>query len=592
MDTIETTDWDEDVQLDAAETYQALARSLDLTEAFGIFLVRCVEGERDQLIQRLRSDLPKQQMAELRLEAALEDGNLYNLVAAKLQVQPDLDVLFIDGLEKSFEAYIKPGYGGQGDYYKMDSVPRVLGHLNLQRERFRNDFPVSLVFFLSPFGLKYMARRSPDFFDWRSGIFEFVADQDTVEKLSQAMYGNYSEYLQWTHEQRVNRIREIQALLEEDHQTSDHRAILASEQGNIFAADQNYEAAIAAYDEALKHKLDKLGAWNNRGMSLDTLGRYEVAIASYDEALKHKPDYHGAWYNRGVSLKNLGQHEAAIASYDEALKHKPDYHEAWYNRGISLKNLGQYEAAIASYDEAVKHKPNFHEAWNNRGVLLDDLGQYKAAIASYDEALKHKPDYHEAWYNRGISLKNLGQHEAAIASYDEALRHKPGDHEAWYSRGISLKNLEQYEAAIASYEAALEIKPDNYKIWNARGAILCDHLKKYPEALDSFEKAIQYNSDDLYTKAHTLRNMGVVYTKTDRLKESILVSQNALEIFAELGLTSEMYPTWVKSMISFAQRSSGHLILCVVSGILMFPIALIILIVLISWRFTIGRFYR
>jgi tetratricopeptide (TPR) repeat protein len=524
MDTIETTDWDEDVQLDAAETYQALARSLDLTEAFGIFLVRCVEGERDQLIQRLRSDLPKQQMAELRLEAALEDGNLYNLVAAKLQVQPDLDVLFIDGLEKSFEAYIKPGYGGQGDYYKMDSVPRVLGHLNLQRERFRNDFPVSLVFFLSPFGLKYMARRSPDFFDWRSGIFEFVADQDTVEKLSQAMYGNYSEYLQWTHEQRVNRIREIQALLEEDHQTSDHRAILASEQGNIFAADQNYEAAIAAYDEALKHKLDKLGAWNNRGMSLDTLGRYEVAIASYDEALKHKPDYHGAWYNRGVSLKNLGQHEAAIASYDEALK--------------------------------------------------------------------HKPDYHEAWYNRGISLKNLGQHEAAIASYDEALRHKPGDHEAWYSRGISLKNLEQYEAAIASYEAALEIKPDNYKIWNARGAILCDHLKKYPEALDSFEKAIQYNSDDLYTKAHTLRNMGVVYTKTDRLKESILVSQNALEIFAELGLTSEMYPTWVKSMISFAQRSSGHLILCVVSGILMFPIALIILIVLISWRFTIGRFYR
>ncbi|OUC16222.1 MAG: hypothetical protein B0A82_02700, partial [Alkalinema sp. CACIAM 70d] len=238
MDAASPTNWDDDVQIDKAETYEALQRSLARNEGFGIFLVRCVEGERDRLIARLQRDLPKQPMAKLELKTALEDGNLYNRVAAKLQEQPNLEVLFIDGLEKSFEAYIKPGYGGQGDYYKMDSVPRVLGHLNLQRERFRNDFPVSLVFFLSAFGLKYMARRSPDFFDWRSGIYEFVADRETVEKLSQAMYGDYEEYLQWSHGQRLDRIRAIQALLEEDLQTSDRKASLAFEQGNILAADQ------------------------------------------------------------------------------------------------------------------------------------------------------------------------------------------------------------------------------------------------------------------------------------------------------------------------------------------------------------------
>jgi tetratricopeptide (TPR) repeat protein len=357
MNTSATTNWDEDVQLDAAETYQALARSLDLTEAFGIFLVRCVEGERDRLIQRLRSDLPNQQMAELRLEAALEDGNLYNLVAAKLQVQPDLDVLFIDGLEKSFEAYIKPGYGGQGDYYKMDSVPRVLGHLNLQRERFRNDFPVSLVFFLSPFGLKYMARRSPDFFDWRSGIFEFVADRETVEKLSQAMYGDYKEYFQWSHKQRFDRIREIQALLEEDSQTSDRRSSLAFEQGNIFWVDQSYEEAIMSYDEALKHRPDYHEAWDMRGHSLHDLGRYEAAIASYNEALKHKQDYHEAWDNRGMSLASLGRYEAAIESYDQAIKAKLDDQRAFYNRACTHSLNHHHEAALQDLATAIQLAP-------------------------------------------------------------------------------------------------------------------------------------------------------------------------------------------------------------------------------------------
>ncbi len=324
MSTSATIDWDEDVQLDAAETYEGLVRSLDLTEGFGIFLVRCVEGERDRLMQRLQQDMPPPQMTQLRLETALEDGNLYNLVAAKLQAQPDLDVLFIDGLEKSFEAYIKPGYGGQGDYYKLDSVPRVLGHLNLQRERFRNDFPVRLVFFLSVFGLKYLARRSPDFFDWRSGIYEFVPDRDTVETLSKQMAGDYTEYLQWTHGQRLDRVREIQALLEEDHQTSDRRASLAFEQGNIFYADQSYESAIASYDEALKHKPDKHEAWYNRGNSLDNLGQYEAAIAAFDQALKFKAGDASTFYNRACTHSLNQNLEAALSDLATAIQLAPE----------------------------------------------------------------------------------------------------------------------------------------------------------------------------------------------------------------------------------------------------------------------------
>jgi tetratricopeptide (TPR) repeat protein len=562
VDTVSITNWDEDVQIDAAETYQTLARSLARSEGFGIFLVRCVEGERDRLIQRLQKDLTEQQMAQLKLEAALEDGNLYNRVAAMLQAKPNLNVLFINGLEKSFEAYIKPGYGGQGDYYKMDSVPRVLGHLNLQRERFRNDFPVSLVFFLSPFGLKYMARRAPDFFDWRSGIYEFVADASVVRSLSRQISGDYNEYLQWTHEQRLDRIQQIQALLEEDHQTNDQLASLAFEQGNILAADQNYEAAIASNTQALNNRPDMYEAYSNRGTSLGILGRHKEAIKSYQKALSINPNLHKVWYNIGSSLDHLGFYEEAIEAYGKALEIQPtmsegwlnygvslahldryddairayerllkansDDYEAWSNRGSSLGNLGRYEEAILSYDKALEINPEFYEAWSNRGSSLGNLGRYEEAISSYDKALEINPEFYEAWSNRGSSLGNLGRYEEAISSYDKALEINPGFCEAWFERGVILSTLHRYADAINSYDQALIVNPNVHEAWSNRGVCLAN-IGSYKAAIESHNQALRFSPDD----PNIFYNLACAYCLDNNLEATLQNLANAIRLNPE-----------------------------------------------------------
>ncbi|MCY7324496.1 MAG: hypothetical protein LH660_22540, partial [Phormidesmis sp. CAN_BIN36] len=240
-------DWDADVIADPEESYQSLVRSLQRTEGFSLFFVRCVPGDQADLVQRLQADLPTLLMLRLELKEELVDGNLYQRVAMLPNLQ-QINVLFISGLEKSLDPYVNLGYGGQGDYYKLDTVRRVLGHLNLQRERFRDDFPFCFVFFLSAFGIKYIARRAPDFFDWRSGIFEFIPDSETVGKLTQELQGDYQEYLTWSHTQRLDRIRDIQAILEEDQQTPNQQASLWVEKGNILFADRNSEVAISSYD--------------------------------------------------------------------------------------------------------------------------------------------------------------------------------------------------------------------------------------------------------------------------------------------------------------------------------------------------------
>jgi superkiller protein 3 len=420
----ELTEWDEDLAASADEEYDALVRAIRWARGFGLLFVQCSPAEGERLMERVRDDIADKTVDVLPLEGEIDD--LYATVAALPEIDKT-NVLFITGLEKSLVPYIKPGYGSEGDYYAKDTVPKILGKLNLQREKFRETFGLCFVFMVPLYAMKYLIRRAADFYDWRSGVWEFVGSADEVQQKTQQILqeGDYTQYLSWTPKQRRERILEIDDLLAEDNHSADDISHLRFEQGNICLADQQFEWAIASYDAALAIKPDDHEALNNKGYALDELGRYENALASYEAALAIKPDKDEALYNKGIVLRNLGRYEEAIASYDAALAIKPDDHEALYNKGNALDELGRYEDAIACYEAALAIKPDKHEALNNKGYALDELGRYEEAIASYDAALAIKPDYHEALYNKGIVLRKLGRYEDAIASYEAALANKP-----------------------------------------------------------------------------------------------------------------------------------------------------------------------
>ncbi|MEB3192998.1 MAG: tetratricopeptide repeat protein [Snowella sp.] len=341
-------------------------------------------------------------MEILKFQEKKEICNLYDLVQ-HLPNREQIDILFIQGLEYSFIPYIKTGYGGQGDYYKLDNLPPILGHLNLQRERFRRDFDICFVFLLPFFGIKYFIQRAPDFFDWRSGLFIIHGEKDLIKLEANRLIGNadYDQYCQWNFSQRMTRILEIETLLKEDLEPED-KSFLLLEQGNLWVASSAYKEVIASFEHTLTFKPDLHEAWNNLGDTLDDLGRLKEAITSYNKALKFKPDLHEAWNNLGIVLGNLGRYEEAINSYDNALKFKPDDYEVWNSRGIALDNLGRYEEAITSYDRALKIKPDYYQALNNRGIALGNLGRYGEAIISFDTALKIKPNDLDISYNQWV----------------------------------------------------------------------------------------------------------------------------------------------------------------------------------------------
>lgn len=416
------SDWDDDLPSEPEEAYQDLLRALKRKSGFGLFFVQCTPVEADKFIVKLPQEIPQKKIAVLRFVEAID--NLYQPVAEFVK-DKQIDILLIKGLEYSLYKYEKRNFGEitEGQFSNLTSVPHILNHLNQQRERFRDDFPITFVFLLRSFSINYFIHRAPDFFDWRSGVFELPTAAELVEQESTRLVleGNYEEYLKLTPEQKIEKVIEIQDLLTEKHQLENQKPSLLFKLGNLLSTANEYEAAIASYNQALKFKPDDHQAWYNRGIALDELGRFEEAIISYDQALKFKPDYHLAWYNRSIALYELRRFEEAVISYDQALKLKPDYQEAWYNRGDALGNLGRNEEAIASYDQALKLKPDDHQAWNNRGYALDELGRFEETIASYEQALKFKPDYHLAWYNKACCYALQGNIEKALENLQKAM---------------------------------------------------------------------------------------------------------------------------------------------------------------------------
>ena len=175
----------DDRSLASAEVYQALQRSLRRRKGFGIVFVQCSPAQANRLIPQLQADLPQKNIAVLQLTEPI--NNLCELVAERSD-QQELNILIIRGLEKSLESDIKPGYGGRGDYYNLNTVPRILNHLNQQRDGFRDRFPhLCFVFILPEFAIKYFIFRAPDFFDWSTGVFELPETVRCVPSTKQKM---------------------------------------------------------------------------------------------------------------------------------------------------------------------------------------------------------------------------------------------------------------------------------------------------------------------------------------------------------------------------------------------------------------------
>jgi tetratricopeptide (TPR) repeat protein len=124
------------------------------------------------------------------------------------------------------------------------------------------------------------------------------------------------------------RIAACTQVVEDTTQPKEVRAEAYSSRGMVHDDDEDYEAAIGDYNEALKLTPEDSSIFVLRGNAFDAMGESQKAINDYTEAIRLNPDDAAPYYNRGAVHQELDDKEKARRDYQKALEIDPNYDAA------------------------------------------------------------------------------------------------------------------------------------------------------------------------------------------------------------------------------------------------------------------------
>jgi len=153
---------------------------------------------------------------------------------------------------------------------------------------------------------------------------------------------------------------------------------------------------------------------------------YDAAIAEYSEAIRLKPSYAKAYLKRGWSYLVKKYKDEAIADFTEAIRLAPDSADAHYARGFAYLGKREPHQTIKDCSEALRLDSRHAEAYFTRGFALQVGGNNSSAVEDFTKAIRIKPDYTDAYLHRSSSYFSMGMFNEALADCTEANRLRPG----------------------------------------------------------------------------------------------------------------------------------------------------------------------
>ncbi len=185
-----------------------------------------------------------------------------------------------------------------------------------------------------------------------------------------------------------------------------------------------YQAAIKAFDEAIRLNPNDFKTYINRGYARHRVGDRNGAIADYSKAIELNGEAAEAFNNRSHVQFDQGRFDDAIKDANRALELNPNLPEANVNLGNAFFAQGdldraaqQFQAALQSGTAANNTKARAH---NNRGNIFLARAQITEAGSEYDQAIQLDPQYADAFFNRGIANERNQNFAAAARDFTEA----------------------------------------------------------------------------------------------------------------------------------------------------------------------------
>lgn len=414
-----------------------LRQSLQRTgEEFALFFVECnLPVLRDELAEALAQDItPPPVRIDLSVLSS-DTQHLDELIA--LQAKDSKGSIFLFGLEQWL-----PTLSG-------DKLQSTVQQLNWRRNRYAG-LQRPLVIWLPRYAMDILAERTPDFYDWYSGIFVFQA---SAEQQSQAENKNLQATWSDSGIHAANRLSKqekqrwlhtLRELLQDHTQADAGRANLLGNLAHLLNSVGDYTQALDNFQKALAIWHD-LGNKEGEGATLNNISQIYHARGDYDTALdflQQSLDICHEIRNRqgeGTTLNNIARILEARGIYDSALDLLQQSLTIWreignkQGEGTTLNNISQIYDARSDHTTALdylKQSLTIRREIGDKsgeGTTLNNMAGIFRASGDYDTALSLLQQSLTIWreigdkQGEGTTLSNISQIFSARGDYTSAL---------------------------------------------------------------------------------------------------------------------------------------------------------------------------
>ncbi len=123
-----------------------------------------------------------------------------------------------------------------------------------------------------------------------------------------------------------------------------------------------------------------------QGIVLLENDQYNEAIAAFNEFIEKNPENATAYFYRGRAYQEGNLYTTAITDYSKALEIDSRMAEAYINRGNAYLYKRHIDKSIADFNNAIEIIPDLALAYNNRGFAYYCANQYEKAWDDVNKA--------------------------------------------------------------------------------------------------------------------------------------------------------------------------------------------------------------
>ena len=413
-----------------------LLRSLRRGSGFKLLFAICNEPSRQEaLLRRLDLELPT---PAARVAVEQSTDNVLPLVVDSLRRDPDPEAVFVTGLATGIRS--------------EDPLHRRLRTLNHQREAWEAAVAVPVVFWIPEYLMRPLALQAPDFVDWRSGMFFFLAPTETRVALSPPGW-NPDEIWRETAAERRERMEQLREWL---RMTNGAASPLTLDQARWLAELADHHRKLGEWDACLElvrgSILPHLGAgadiWRAKAWAL--LADILQARGELDEALRIRREEElpvferlGDVRSKAVTMGKIADIHQARGEFDEALRIRREEELPVYERlrdvrarSVAFGRIADILHIRGEFDEALRIRreeelPVYERIGDlrSRAMTMGKIAEIFLVRGELDEALRIRHEEELPVYDHLGDVRLIAVTKGGIADslhcrgeFDEAIR--------------------------------------------------------------------------------------------------------------------------------------------------------------------------